>query len=262
MTTTTHPLVGIVGLGAMGAAIADGLAAAGIPMVGYGRSRSHAAVTMLPDAASVFQSASVAIIAVKPILFAELRDEIVWGGASVRSVISVAAGHSLQGVRQLLAVPDSVAVVRSMPNLAASIGRSCTGIYSDDAAAQRQAQQLLGHIGATLLLAREDQFHGFTAIAGSGPAYTFMFAEALADAGVREGLTRHQARLAAAQMLVGAAALLQDPSVCPAALKDQVCSPAGTTIEGVSALEAHGLRHATIAAVAAAAARSRVMGKP
>ena len=260
MKHLSAPVVGIVGLGSMGAAIAHGLSAHSTPLVGHGRSRSHAAVTMLPDVASVFREATVVIVAVKPHLFEELGAEIPWGESSVSIVISVAAGHSVQGVRQLLRVPDGVAVVRTMPNLAAQVGRSCTGIFSPDAAAQSFAAGLLGHIGSTVILAREEQFHGFTALAGSGPAFAFMFAEALTDAAVREGLTRAQARSAAAQMLAGAAALLEDTNVCPAALKDQVCSPAGTTIEGVAALEANGMRHATMSAVSAAAARSRAMG--
>jgi pyrroline-5-carboxylate reductase len=100
-----------------------------------------------------------------------------------------------------------------------------------------------------------------TAVSGSGPAFVFMFIEALADAAVRFGMPRSQAYVYAAQTVKGSAAMVLEDERCPGALKDAVCSPAGTTIEGVAALEKDGFRNAVFDAVKAAHDKSASMGK-
>ena len=101
-----------------------------------------------------------------------------------------------------------------------------------------------------------------TGLSGAGPAFGFMMVEALADGGVRAGLPRATAQILAAQTLKGAAEMVLKTGKHPGELKDQVCSPGGTTIAGVEALEKAGFRNAAIAAVTAAAARSAELGKP
>ncbi len=101
-----------------------------------------------------------------------------------------------------------------------------------------------------------------TALSGSGPAFGYVFIEALADAGVRAGLPRDKALRYAARTVMGAAAMVEETGTHPGALKDAVCSPAGTTIAGVVALEEKGFRAAAMAAVDAAFRRSVELGRP
>jgi pyrroline-5-carboxylate reductase len=138
---------------------------------------------------------------------------------------------------------------------------SCTAILGSESTDPKfvdAAELLFGCVGTVVRLAEESAMHGFTGAVGSGIAYGFVFAEALADACVAEGLSRPVSRRAAASVLRGAAELLlDDESVNPAERKDAVCSPGGTTIEGVAKLEELGFRSAVIQAVRTAARRSR-----
>jgi pyrroline-5-carboxylate reductase len=261
MTQTEQPTIGIIGLGSMGGAIAQGLVASGLTVVGYGRSRRIEGVAALGSAREVFDAADVIVLGVKPWIIAEVGREIAGAAGRARTVISAAAGVSINALRESFSLPETsgIAVVRSMPNLAAGVGLSCSAIYSTSASGLEDAHLVFDAIGSTVPLQREDQFHAFTGIAGSGPAFAFLFAEALADGGVREGMHRTAAAEAAAAMLRGAAEVLVRSTDGPATWKDRVCSPGGTTIAGVCALEDNGFRSATIAAVRAVAARSREM---
>ncbi len=258
--SSTHT-VGIIGLGSMGAAIAEGLLAAGVDVVGYGRSRTVQGVRPMASSSDVFANADVVVIGVKPWVVAEVGAEVAGQIGRARTIISVAAGVSIDALRSALKLDDrlDVGIVRSMPNLAARVGLSCTAVVASTPAALADARGIFDAIGSTVELQREDQFHAFTGIAGSGPAFAFVFAEALADGGVREGMARPAAAAAAAAMLRGAAEVLLQSTDGPATWKDRVCSPGGTTIAGVCALEDNGFRSASIAAVRAVAARSRQM---
>lgn len=167
-------------------------------------------------------------------------------------VISVAAGVSLAALRE--AAPLARALVRAMPNTPCMVGAGVTGLMADDAEALAMARTLCEAVGQVVTLSNEAHFDALTAVSGSGPAFMFVILEALADGGVLAGLDRATAKQLAAATMAGAAALAQhDPSVHTAELKDRVASPAGTTIAGLEALEAAGLRHALIQAVRAAA---------
>ena len=172
-------------------------------------------------------------------------------------VISVAAGIPLAVLESCL--PDTTRVIRTMPNTPALVGQGATA-YSpgsrattEDAAA---AQALLSAVGLAIEVP-ERLLDAVTGLSGSGPAYGFVIIEALADAGVRQGLPRADAIKLAAQTLLGAASMVLETGQHPAALKDMVTSPGGTTIAGIAALEENGLRHALHSAVAAATTRSQ-----
>lgn len=261
MSHDSTPTIGIIGLGSMGAAIAEGLIAAGVDVVGYGRTRTVPGVRQLESSSAVFANADVVVIGVKPWVVAEVGAEIAGQTGRARTIISVAAGVSMDALRRAFGVMDrpDFGIVRSMPNLAARVGLSCTAVLASAPPAFGDARLVFDAIGSTVELQREDQFHAFTGIAGSGPAFAFMFAEALADGGVREGMHRGAAAEAAAATLRGAAEVLLQSVDGPATWKDRVCSPGGTTIAGVCALEDGGFRSATIAGVRAVAARSRQM---
>jgi pyrroline-5-carboxylate reductase len=149
-----------------------------------------------------------------------------------------------------------------MPNIAASVGESMTALACENALPETEAAALVcGLLSPGGLVERVDEslMDCVTAISGSGPAYAFIFIEALADAAVGLGMPRAAAYTFAAQTLKGAAALALESGLHPAALKDAVCSPAGTTIEAVRVLEAGGFRSSIIEAARSAARHSRNM---
>lgn len=261
--------LGVFGLGNMGSAMLKGAVAQGVakadtlytydpfPQAGKGLPGTRAENT-----ADIAQHADVWLIAVKPHLVRPLlQDLIVDGGHRPSVVISVAAGLPLESLQVLPKeeLPDT-AFVRAMPNLAASQGAGLTAWMagSDLSDAQRASvQNLLRSNGGELELQQEDWFHAFTGAVGSGIAYLFLAAEAIADGAVAEGLPRPLAQKAAAAAVHGAGVVLQSADDSGAVWKDRVCSPGGTTIEGVAALESHGARNAFISAVRAAAGRSK-----
>ena len=205
------------------------------------------------------ERARLFLCAVKPY---QLRD--VLDGLSLKSgdvVVSVAAGVTLNALISWSG-HEGVHVVRTMPNTPALVGAGVTGVYSKSAVGLRVATALFESVGEVVTLKSEDQFHGLTAISGSGPAYVFTILEALADGGVLSGLDRVTARKLAVETLLGAATLVKEhPEQHTATLKDNVASPGGTTITALRELERHGLRHALISAVDAAAKKSQAMGK-
>ena len=163
-------------------------------------------------------------------------------------LVSMAAGVAISRIR---AIPAPI--IRIMPNLAASVGEAMI-LWAADGADENQKADfcaLLSPAGQ-LLNIEESKIDAASAISGCGPAYAFMFAEALADAGVSIGLRREDALLLAAQTLLGSARLMLDTKEHPEALKDRVCSPGGTTIAGVLALERGGFRAACANAVISA----------
>ncbi len=207
----------------------------------------------------VAAQSDVLVLAVKPQHMAEalgpLRDAV----TDKHLVISVAAGIKLAKIAELL--PHG-RLVRVMPNTPCLIGEGASafclgrGATPQDAALVEQALAAVGRAVAV----EEKLLDAVTGLSGSGPAYAFVMIEALSDGGVRMGLPRNVATLLAAQTLQGAAAMLLASGEHPGVLKDQVASPGGTTIAGLQALEAGGLRAALMAAVEAATRRSTELG--
>jgi pyrroline-5-carboxylate reductase len=150
-----------------------------------------------------------------------------------------------------------------MPNTPALVRRGATAFVANPAASaddRAAAQALFEAVGYVWQAPSEDLLDAVTGLSGSGPAYVFLFLEALGDAGVRAGLPRDAAYQLAFHTVLGSAQLAIDSGRHPAALKDQVTSPGGTTIAGLERLEAGGVRAALHEAVAAAARRSRELG--
>ena len=166
---------------------------------------------------------------------------------------SVLAGTS---VATLLQHFDAAAVVRAMPNLAATVGRSMTTL-TGDASHQEEAERLFASIGTTLWLGSEKELDIATALAGSGPAYLALIAEALADGAVGQGLKRDDAMTLMRGLFGGFGELIQHEH--PALLKDGVMSPGGTTAAGYAALEENSARYAFIKAVEAAYAKAKAL---
>ncbi len=168
-----------------------------------------------------------------------------------RVLFSVLAGTPLDKLKKHL---KSKAVVRTMPNLAASVGASMTTLTGDHRF-RKEAEALLGAVGDTLWLESEKEIDIATALAGSGPAYLALIAEALADGAVKQGLKREDAMTAMKGLFAGFGKLIQE--VHPALLKDSVMSPGGTTAAGYAALEDGNVRAACIDAIEQAYERAK-----
>lgn len=198
-----------------------------------------------------------ALIAVKPSQFAAIAEQI---SHPHMGYLSTMAGISTQTLSNKL---HTERVVRTMPNLGATVGKSATAITALQAALEGGdyafGQALFAGVGDVYELP-ENLFNAFTGLSGSGPAYAAVFAEALADGGVRAGIPRALALELAAKTLISTGELLLSrPN--PATLKDEVSSPGGTTIAGLAEMERYTFRIALIEAVAAATRRGEELGR-
>jgi len=180
------------------------------------------------------------MLCVKPANVEEISPRLS-GKAEV--IYSVLAGTSLKKLRDNL---STNAVVRTMPNLAASVGASMTTLTGDESY-KEEALELLGAIGATRWLSSEKEIDIATGLAGSGPAYLALIAEALTDGAVKQGLKRDDAMAIMRGLFGGFGELIQD--IHPALLKDGVMSPGGTTAAGYGALEDGNVRSSCMAAI-------------
>jgi pyrroline-5-carboxylate reductase len=255
----------VIGGGNMGAALAGGLlaggvvAAADLAIVEPDATRREQLTQMFPDVTTTpdVPSCTAAVLAVKPPMIADVAAAAAAAGA--RRVLSVAAGVTTGTISN--AVGDGVAVLRTMPNTPALVGKGVAaltgapGVTDDDLA---WAESVLASVGIVVRVT-EAQLDAVTGLTGSGPAYVFLVAEALVDAGVLAGLPRDVVEPMVTQLLVGSAALLEHDGDA-AGLRAKVTSPGGTTAAGLRVLETRAVRAAVIDAVQAAAARSRELG--
>lgn len=270
--TAPGSVVGIVGCGNMGEAIAAGLVASGRDpreiIASHPRTLRRAQlegthrIRTTASNVDAVTDASLVLLAVKPQMLGAVLPEIAAATAG-KLVVSLCAGTPLATFEA--ALPDA-RLIRAMPNQPASVRAGLTALFAAPSATgsdRDRAASLFESVGAIVWLPREDLFHAVTALSASGPAFVYAFAEALADGGVAAGLPRALALQLAAHTLAGAGRTLVVSSEHPAALKDKVASPGGTTIHGLAALERAAVRGGVIDAVRAAAARSRELaGQP
>ena len=178
-----------------------------------------------------------------------------------RRAISIMAGVKIAQLETWLG--RDVAVLRAMPNTPAVLGAGASALAGGTSVTESDftwAEEVLSSLGVVARLP-EYQLDAVTGLSGSGPAYVFLLAEALVDAGVNEGLDREVSRLLAVQTLLGSARLLAETGDSPETLRAAVTSPGGTTAAGLRVLEAHGFRSSVLEAVAAAADRSREISR-
>jgi pyrroline-5-carboxylate reductase len=256
----------VVGGGNMGAALVGGLIAANWPaaeiaVVEVAEPRRNTLASMFPESTITADvpPTEAAVIAVKPHDAPDAARAAAAAGA--QRILSIAAGVSIDALQT--AAGDGVAVIRSMPNTPALLGHGAAALCGGSTATAGDldwAEGVLGAVG-TVVRVGEPLLDSVTGLTGSGPAYLFLVAEALIDAGVLAGLTRPHADALVRQLFVGSAAMLAEGSD-PAALRAMVTSPAGTTAAGLRVLEEHATRSAFIEAVQAATRRSQELGKP
>jgi len=263
--------IGLLGAGAMGEALAGGLAAAGVPKASLRaadpdpaqreRFRAATGVEVGPDNVALVRASDVVVIAVKPAVVPRVLAGLRKDGDDALAAplwISIAAGVSL--ARLAGDLPPGARIVRAMPNTPALVGAGATAFAANPAATPADralAKALFESVGTAWEAPDEALLDAVTGLSGSGPAYVFVFLEALADAGVRAGLPRDAAHRLACQTVLGAAKLALESGLHPGQLKDRVTSPGGTTIAGLARLEAKGFRAAVHEAVEAATRRSK-----
>ncbi|HZP30380.1 MAG TPA: pyrroline-5-carboxylate reductase [Acidimicrobiia bacterium] len=261
----------LLGGGRMGEALVAGLLDAGwegdavaVAEIDGDRRRAlearFPAVRVVPSPAWAAAESDVLVVAVKPSDAAAALESCVAALPAGSLVLSIAAGVTLATLESV--VPDHP-VVRAMPNTPALVRRGAAAIAPGRLADDTHlglAERVLGAVG-TVVRVPEKLLDAVTGLSGSGPAYLFLVAEALIEAGVLVGLPRDVAAALVRQTLLGSATLLNEGADPPETLRAAVTSPGGTTAAGLQVLEEHGVRAAFLAAVEAATERSRELGR-
>lgn len=261
--------VAIIGVGAMGEALASGLLSAGwgatelsLCVRRLERADELAHRTGCPvslDPIETISAKDVIVVAVKPRDVEGLLKDLAGHVSESQTVISLAAGVTTSTYQRHL---GPVPVVRAMPNTPALVREGVTGIAPGEHAGADHldaARQVLGAVGAVRSM-DESLLDAVTAVSGTGPAYVFLLAEALTEAAMREGISRDIAESFVHQTIRGAGHLLTDTSKSPAELRYEVTSPGGTTAAAIHVLEEKGFRAVVEDAVRAAAIRARELG--
>jgi len=264
--------IGLIGAGQMARALSRGFVDAGVVDARHLIAADAvpaavaALIELVPGAQAertnvqLVERSNVIFLAVKPQKLGEVFEQLAGTDLAGKLFVSIAAGVSLASLSTGLGTDR---IVRVMPNTPCLVGKSASafcrgpGATDDDAAL---VSRLLRSLGVAVEL-DEHLLDAVTGLSGSGPAFVYVMIEAMSDAGVRAGLPRDVATVLAAQTVSGAAEMVLRTGDHPGVLKDRVASPAGTTIAGLQALEAGGVRAALMSAVEAATARSRELGQ-
>ena len=262
--------IGFIGAGNMGKAIIKGILSVGqatpeeiFVYDSYQPSlesiQRELGVSITSSEKEVAQKASIIILAVKPNVINEVLNKIKEDITKDKVIVSIAAGTSIEKLSANL--PNGTKIVRVMPNTPALVGYGMSAISCNLHVTEEEKQDLLSifnSFGKAELIS-ESLMDAVTGLSGSGPAYVYLFIEALADGAVFQGMSRESAYKFAAQTVLGAAQMVLQTGKHPGELKDMVSSPGGTTIAAVKSLENDGFRSAVINAVNAAAEKSRNM---
>ena len=262
------PSIAFIGAGNMAAALIGGLIADGTPperliaadpdTERLRQLAASAGIRTLEDNAEAVRAADVVVLAVKPQVLQQVAGTLAEAIQAHRPlVISIAAGVRSDTLQRWLG--GGVALVRSMPNTPAMLQAGATALYATpevDAAQREQAETVLRAVGLVRWVEDESLMDAVTALSGSGPAYFFLFMEALEQAGERLGLPADTARLLTLQTALGAARMAIESGEDPAELRRRVTSPGGTTERAIASFEADDLAGMVLRALSAARDRS------
>lgn len=260
--------LGVIGLGNMATAMIGGIVKGGVvpakDITGsdLDRDKRDKAASDLLIATSdsnekVVSKSDIVILAVKPQVYEPVLAGIASAVRNDQIIISIAPGKTLAYLEERLGKDKKI--VRLMPNTPALVSEGCTGVCRNGNVTDEDHDlvlKLLNTFGKAYSV-HEDQMDAVVAVSGSSPAYVFMLIDAMADGAVAEGLDRATAIKMAAQAVLGSAKMVLETGKHPDELKDMVCSPRGTTIDAVAALEMGGFRASVIDAMSACAEKSR-----
>lgn len=264
--------IGFIGAGNMGSAMIGGICNSGLVSPDQILVSAHSAATTerIHDTygvrttlfnEEVAAKSDILFIAIKPYQFANVLPAIASSLKKNCILVSVAAVQSIAAIESLLGA--DIKLVRAMPNTPALVGESMSAICCNDNVSEEElslVKQLFECFGKAEIVT-ESMIDAVIGVAGSSPAYVYMFIEAMADAAVADGMPRAMAYKFAAQSVLGAARMVLETGKHPGELKDAVCSPGGTTIEAVASLEAGGFRDAVITAQRVCVQKSKDMTK-
>ena len=257
--------IAVIGGGAMGSSLirgwlAQGMAAENLaasdPSPQRRRAVEELGIAAFENNREAVEGSEIVVLAVKPQIAKTVLAEL--KGTAGKRLFSIVAGLTTSTIEEYCQLP----VVRAMPNNPCQVGAGAIAICPGKFAQEEDlalAEELFSAVGKVVRV-QEDQMDAVTGLSGSGPAFIYLVAEALSDGGVLAGLPRQVATDLAVQTLLGAALTLEKTGSHPAVLKEEVTSPAGTTIEGLAVLEKNGVRSAFIQAVSAASRRSAALG--
>jgi pyrroline-5-carboxylate reductase len=262
--------IAIIGMGKMGEAIAQGLMQSSLSsqykIIGTTKSeesakevRTRLKMECKTDNASAISGADLVFLAVKPHQVEKILKENPLQKNQL--LVSICAAITTTQLSEWCG--GKASVIRTMPNTPCLIKSGVTAICKGPRCTDDQLQtveKIFGELGEVTVL-EESLFDGVTGLSGCGPAYVYLMIEALSEAGVKVGISRKQSTLLAAQTMMGAAKMVLERDEHPAALKDEVTTPAGCTVDGLMALEEGKLRVTLIKAVLAATNRSKKMGQ-
>ncbi len=219
-------------------------------------------VTTMKNNIKAVDASDIIIYAVKPQIIASVLKETSASLDMSKLIISIAAGVPLAAIESCL--QKDLRLIRVMPNIAAFVKESASVVAAGKNASEgdiETAMAIFNSMGKSIFLKENILMDAITGLSGSGPAYIFMIVDAMADAGVKVGLSRQDALFLSTQTVLGAAKLLMETKEHPGRLKDMVTSPGGTAIAGIHTLEKGGLRTTLINAVEVATERSKELGK-
>lgn len=261
--------IGFIGMGNMGYAMLKGILKVfpkeDIVFSDTNRSRAlevsaETGVRYLESNAECANNAKYLILAVKPQYYTPVLKNIENIVKEGHVIISIAPGITIDYLKKALGIDKRI--VRAMPNTPALLGCGMTGVAYEQKAFTFEEQDIIEKIFNSFgkfRIVEEKYMSAVTCVSGSSPAYVYMFIEALADSAVKYGITRDAAYEMAAQAVMGSAKMVLETKEHPGKLKDNVCSPAGTTIAGVAALEEYGFRNAIFKATDACYNRAENM---
>lgn len=262
--------IGFVGCGNMGSSMVGGLIKSGFVKseqiivstktdTSLKRLSNEFNVITTLNSKDVVKKSDVIFLAVKPNIYKYVIEEIKSELTKDKLIITIAAGITLENMEEWLG--DDFKIIRTIPNTPALVGEAITAICPNKNVSEDELKyciEIFKSFGECEVL-EEKYFDGFIAVAGSSPAYVFMFIESMADGAVKLGIPRPKAYKMAAQSVLGSAKMILETGKHPGELKDMVCSPSGTTIEAVIELEKLGFRNSVIQAMDKCAEKSKNM---